>query len=123
MITNKKAMIAGISSPLILGVAMLISTPVFADGHCVAYAAATEGGEGGFRIMDNKDSFRRIKAGGRVEGKICNRDNVRIELSKRDLNTKVGMKFGDKRYQFPAGGKGNKRVNGWYRKYFTVNWR
>ena len=106
--------------PLILGAGMMASASAHADGHCVAYAAATAGGEGGFRLMDDQNGFRRINAGGRVEGTICNRDSVRIELAKRDLATKVGMKIGDNRYQFPAGDKGDKRVNGWYRKYFTI---
>lgn len=107
--------------PLVLGVALLGAGPALADSDCAAYAAASAGGEGGFRMMHNQDSFRRINDGGRVEGNICNRDSVRIELSKRNLNTKVGMKINDKRYQFAAGDSGDKQVHGWYRKYFTVN--
>lgn len=107
--------------PLLMSASMLLPSSAIADKNCVKYAAATQGGEGGIRMMHERDSFRIISGGGRVEGEICNRDSVRIELAKRDVNTSVGIKIGDERYQFPAGNKGDKRVNSWYRKYFTVN--
>ena len=120
---KNKAKYSGQLHALLLVTAMSLSAGASADGHCVAYAAATADGEGGFRLMDDQNGFKRIKSGGRIEGKICNRDTVRIELSKRDLNAKVGMKINDKRYQFASGDKGDKKINNWYRKYFTVKLR
>ena len=96
------------------------SSVVHAGAGCAPYAVATEGGEGGFRFLDDPKSFKTISNGGRIDGQICNRSSVQVELSKRNVNTKVGMKVVNNRYKFNSGDSGDKLVNGWYRKSFTI---
>jgi hypothetical protein len=99
---------------------MGVSSMVYAGSGCAPYAVATQGGEGGFRFLDDPKSFKTISNGGRIEGQICNRNSVQVELSKRNVNTKVGMKVVNDRYTFNSGDSGDRLVNGWYRKSITI---
>lgn len=87
--------------------------------NCATYSVTASGGEGGFRFTHDSKSFQRI--GGRtISGRICNRNNVQVELSKTSPATRVVMDINGNRYRFGEGDNGDKFENSWYRRYFTV---
>lgn len=86
---------------------------------CATYSVTASGGEGGFRFTHDPQSFQRI--GGRaISGRICNRNNVQVELSKTNPATSVVLDVNGNRYRFGQGDSGDKFENSWYRRYFTI---
>ncbi len=91
-------------------------------GRCVSYNVSASGGEGGFRVTHDPNTFQRI--GGRsISGQICGRDRVQVELSKTDRQTGVYLDVGGRQYRFEPGDDGDKLQRSWYRKYYTINVR
>jgi len=87
---------------------------------CAQYRLSAYGGEAGFRLMNNKQDFRRA-SNGSVVGRICSGGRTTIELSKRHPNTHVALQINGREYVFGQGDRGDRIANHWFRRYIKVN--
>lgn len=87
--------------------------------NCTSYRVSTSNGEGGFRITQDPSSFQSVRGGG-VSGQICRRGSVQVELSKTNRQTGVLLEVQGRQYRFNPGDGGDKFLNNWHRKYYTI---
>lgn len=90
------------------------------DRNCVNYRLHSTGEAGIRTINAGSDNFTRSRHG-RASGQLCGGDRVKVELSKRDIRTQVGLEVDGRRYVFGRGDHGDRQVNSWYRRYITVD--
>ncbi len=111
---------AKVSIPILLTALASLVMPSAALADCIKYRLSSFGGEGGFRVTSNPNNFHRV-SNGSVHGKLCQRGQAQVELSKRDPGTRVNLEIGGRTYTFDQGSRGDKQVNNWYRVYFNVD--
>lgn len=87
---------------------------------CAQYRLSAYGGEAGFRLMNNKQDFRRA-SNGSVVGRICSGGRATIELSKRHPRTHVALQINGREYVFGRGDRGDRIENHWFRRYIKVD--
>lgn len=92
------------------------------QGPCFHFNATASGGLGGFRVYGaGEQKFHSFNP--RTSNRICTGSGkrVRFELGKL-LNPGIAVKVNvqGRDFNFPAGDRGDKFLNSWYRKFFDV---
>lgn len=95
---------------------------VTVQGPCFNFNATADGALGGFRVYGaGAEKFHRFNP--RTSDRICTGSGkkVRFELGKLlEPGIAVNVTVQGRQFKFPAGDRGDKFLNSWYRKFFNV---
>ena len=88
--------------------------------RCHGFSVSTINGQGGIRFVDQASRITNVEPGRPLDGEICEKGPLRIELARKERQTGVGINIGGKEFVFEPWAAYDDYRNGWYRKYITV---
>ena len=89
--------------------------------NCHPFTVYAGGSNGGIRFVDEENVVSVVREGQKLEGDVCKKGRVRIELAKRDRGGDVLLELAGNRYQFEPWSQYDDFNNKWYRRYFSVD--
>ena len=90
-------------------------------GNCHPFTFRAIEGDAAIRFVDQTNKMTPVRAGRAVEGELCDQDQVRVEMAKKDRRTGAVLTVANTDYEFKPWAQYDDFRGNLYRKYVTID--
>jgi len=88
--------------------------------NCFPFEVTARRGDGAFRLVDSERRLTDIPNRRSIDGEVCDKDTVRVELAKRDQAADVRLQIAGQEYRFGPNDAYDDFRRDYYRQYYTI---
>ena len=89
-------------------------------GNCHPFTFRAFEGDAAIRFVDQTDKMTAVRAGRAIEGELCDQDQVRVEMAKKDRRAGAVLTVDNTDYEFKPWSQYDDFRGNLYRKYVTI---
>lgn len=91
-----------------------------ATRNCHQFTFRAVDGEAAIRFVDKSNKLTSVRSGRAIEGQVCDQQEIRVEMAKKDRRAGAVLSIADTDYEFKPWAQYDDFRGNLYRKYFSI---